>query len=89
MLVTSRHDSNTMRDSLRPCMWLMQVEEQSGGPRYSHKRIVHGHDKYLAGILELGRIDIARDVVFRTRRRERRRNAYAVRETSQNSTLLT
>jgi hypothetical protein len=67
----------------------MQIKEQGGGPRYSHKRIVYGHDKHLASILELGGIDIAGDVVFRTRRRERRRNAYAVRERSQDSMLLT
>jgi hypothetical protein len=56
---------------------------------YLHKRIIHRYDEHLAGILELGRIDIARDVVFGTRRRERRRNACAVREGSQDSILLT
>jgi hypothetical protein len=56
---------------------------------YSHKRIIHRYDEDLAGILELGRIEVARDVVFGTRRRERRGNAYAVRGGSQDSILLT
>jgi hypothetical protein len=68
---------------------MLQVEKQDSSPMYSHKRIIHRYDEDLAGILELGRIEVARDVVFGTRRRERRGNAYAVRGGSQDSILLT
>jgi hypothetical protein len=68
---------------------MLQIEKQDSSPMYSHKRVIHRYDEYLAGILELGRIEIARDVVFGTRRREGRGNACAVREGSQDSILPT
>jgi hypothetical protein len=43
---------------------------KGNGPRYIHKWVVDRDHKDLAGILELGRVDISRNVVLRAGRRE-------------------
>lgn len=47
-------------------------------PCFHDKRVVHRDNKDLAGILQLGGVDVARDVVLRARGREGSRNAFAI-----------
>jgi hypothetical protein len=67
-------DPRQFRD---PAYSTPQTEKEGSGPKYSHEGVVHRDNEDLAGILEFGRVDIARDVVFGTRRRESRGNACA------------